>query len=554
MATPTNTVIPNPPPVTSSGQPVSQSSGSIVPEVQYNSNPTGISAPVNANASVSSLDPIDASQLSGSSPFTLPSTPSLPNYDISNLPSLSSLLNPAPTAAQQKQDSLDSELENDEGKLGTEAAATITAQNAAGVPGFQSTLNDLNAQLNQLKTDAATATENSEDREAPMFAINGEQAQIQRQQSVKALGISSMIQATQGNLSLAQDQATQAVTLQFAPVQAEIDYLKQALSDNQENLTEEDKNRSNMLQVELQDRQDQLDQNKSDMATAQAWAAAAVKNNPGNAAATSAAQRALGLDYTQPGALQQALGLLGQYQTDPTATAQAVANLASTRADIAYKNAQTAALASAGDGSSLAQNNLKTTQDGSQYIDGSSLTGANAVSAQKAAAAAGIPYVSSADAAVLENISSAQTNLAGIQAALANVSPSNALSRLFEIPNYAAEGTTQSGPEANDISSYQGWKASMISAIKGIAGPGSGGARGAALVQQMMDTIPAETDTKAVAAQKIATLNSLLSTSQASILGTQPTAGTTVMTGPDGKQYNVPNAQVAAFTAAGGHK
>ena len=84
------------------------------------------------------------------------------------------------------------------------------------------------------------------------------------------------------------------------------------------------------------------------MATAQAWAAAAVKNNPGNAAATSAAQQALGLDYTQPGALQQAISLLGQYQSDPVATAQAVANLASTRADVAYKNAQTAALASAG--------------------------------------------------------------------------------------------------------------------------------------------------------------------------------------------------------------
>ena len=94
----------------------------------------------------------------------------------------------------------------------------------------------------------------------------------------------------------------------------------------------------------------------------------------------------------------------------------------------------------------------------------------------------------------------------------------------------------------------------MLSAIKGIAGPGTGGAKGAALVQQMMDTIPSETDTTAVAAKKIATLNSLLSTAQASILGTQPSAGTTVMTGPDGNQYNVPNAQVAAFTAAGGHK
>ena len=144
---------------------------------------------------------------------------------------------------------MDSQLENDEGQLGTEAAATVTAQNNAGVPGYQSMLNDLNAQMKQLQSDAATATNNSEDREAPMFAINGEQAQIQRQQSVKALGISSMIQATQGNLSLAQDQATQAVTLQFVPVQAEIDYLKQALSDNQENMSEEDKNQANELQV-----------------------------------------------------------------------------------------------------------------------------------------------------------------------------------------------------------------------------------------------------------------------------------------------------------------
>lgn len=548
MAIDPNTVIPTPPPVTTSGQPISQSSGSIVPG--------GGASPVTptTNASVSSSDPIDATQLSGSSPFTLPNTPSLPNYDISNLPSLSSLLNPAPGPAAQKQTDLEGKLATDEGTLGTQSAAQITAEASAGVPGFQSTLNDLNAQLNQLKTDAATATNNSEDREAPMFAINGEQAQIQRQASVKALGISSMIQATQGNLSLAQDQATKAVTLQFAPVQAEIDYLKQALSDNQENLSEEDKNRASELQVELQDRQDQLDQNKSDMSTAQAWAAAAVKNNPGNAAATSAAQQALGLDYTQPGALQKAMTLLGQYQSDPTATAQAVANLASTRADIAYKNAQTAALASAGDGSTLAQSNLKTTQDGKQYIDGSSLTGANAISAQKAAAAAGIPYISAADSAVLDNISAAQTNLAGIKASLANVSPTNSAQHLVAMFEYPLMGAVQDGSMGNDIASYGSWKASMLSAIKGIAGPGSGGARGAALVQQMMDSIPADSDTQAVAAQKIATLNSLLSTAQGSILGTQPSAGTTVMTGPDGNQYNVPNAQVAAFTAAGGHK
>jgi len=47
-------------------------------------------------------------------------------------------------------------------------------------------------------------------------------------------------------------------------------------------------------------------------------------------------------------------------------------------------------------------------------------------------------------------------------------------------------------------------------------------------------------------------VNSIGSPSTGSSASTSSSSGTTVMTGPDGKQYNVPNDKVAAFKAAGG--
>jgi hypothetical protein len=531
------------------GQDITKAGGSIVPTAPSSSAPysTASTSPL-----TSTSPSIDVSSLTNpTSPFSLPSSPPDPSATLSgtlnSIPSIASIVGQenTQTPAEQTNKVLNDQLltlsQQDAGKT----QAQTTANNAAGLPGLTAQLTDLNSQITALQKQANAiplqVQQNFAGEGATSGAVNSIQTGLLRQNTIKALGLSSLASALQGNISTAQAQADAAVKAQFDPIEAEITYINDAIAANKDQMTKEEQEQADTVKAQLDDRTTQIGYQREDMQTAQAWAAAAVKNNPGDQGAQLAAQKALGIDYTQPGALQQAMQLLAPYQSDPTATAQAVANLQSTRADIAYKDAQIKALNDAGDGGTLAQNNLKTTASGTQYVDGSSLTGKNEQAAQQAAAQAGIPYVSAANSGVLTNIDIARSNIAGMQAALTNLSPSNALSRIFEIPNYAAEGLTQSGPEANDLGTYDGWKSGMITAFKGMSGVGTG-ARGATLVQQLMDDIPAPTDTKAIAAGKIADMNTKLDNSEQGILGTTPSAssGSSPAKGTDGATYGYP--------------
>ncbi len=77
-----------------------------------------------------------------------------------------------------------------------------------------------------------------------------------------------------------------------------------------------------------------------------------------------------------------------------------------------------------------------------------------------------------------------------------------------------------------------------------------------AAVANITKELPTVYDTQATVQTKVQNLQKLLNDRENAILGTTGTNGsnqTTLMMGPDGKQYNVPNDQVAAFTKAGGH-
>lgn len=276
--------------------------------------------------------PIDASTLGGVQPFKLPDTPSLPSYDLSTLPSIDTLSNPSPTATEKTQDALGEKALAATAKLGTKAAAQIEAENAAGLPGFNKQLNDINAQIRDLQTQSVSAYNASEGRLAPTFAIRGEQAQIERQRSVKALGLSAVAQAIQGNIALAQSQANRAVEVEFGPVQAELDYLTKALQLNEGKLTREESKRKDALTIQLAERQRLLDNAKEDKKIIYGWAAEASKNGASSLLINQA------IDATDP---LQALRILTPFMSDPVAKERALADLALVRAQTAKVKAET---------------------------------------------------------------------------------------------------------------------------------------------------------------------------------------------------------------------
>jgi hypothetical protein len=280
--------------------------------------------------------PVNVATIGTAPNISLPPPPTQTAYDISSLPTVSTLLNPAPTALDTQQTDLQGKLLADTKTLGTKTVAQSTAETAAGLPAFNAQLTDINGQLQTLqKENAAIPLQIQNDfagRGATAAGVAPIQNEHLRNNSIKALGLSAIAQTLQGNVALAQQQANKAVELQFAPVQADIDYLTQALSINKDNLSREDQKRADVLQVQLQDRQRLLDQQKQDKGTILSWAAEAAKNGANTVVINQAMQA------SDP---NQALQLLGQYLSDPTAKQQALANLALTRANINKTNADT---------------------------------------------------------------------------------------------------------------------------------------------------------------------------------------------------------------------
>lgn len=298
-------------------------------------------APAGTSLDVSTT-PVDVSALSGTaSPFNLPSAPVSSTYDISTLPSISSLLNPTPTAAEQKQTQLERTLQADTAKIGGKTAAQITAEDAAarklgattGLSDFTTQLRDITSQIGSLDKQIAAAPLQTQDEFAGRGATAAGVAPIDaaknRNLTVKRLGLSAVAETLQGNIASARETAARAVEYEFAPIQAEIDYVKQALADNAGTLSREDAKRAKALDVALSERQRVLDQQKADKTGVQQIAMTAAKYG---------APSTILNDLLSAPDVSTAISLAGSYLQDP----QAKFELQSAQLEVELKKAQIA--------------------------------------------------------------------------------------------------------------------------------------------------------------------------------------------------------------------
>jgi hypothetical protein len=287
---------------------------------------------INATYSPGSQNtPVNVATIGTAPNINLPSPPTSAAYDISSLPTVSTLLNPNPTALDTQQTDLQGKLLADTKTLGTKTAAQSAAETAAGLPGFNAQLTDINGQLQTLQKENAAIPLQVQNDFAGRGATAGGVAPIQNEQlrnnSIKALGLSAIAQTLQGNVALAQQQANKAVELQFAPVQADIDYLTQALSINKDNLSRQDQKRAQTLTIQLAERQRLLDSQKADAEAVHSVANIAAKYG---APADILNKILSGTDYAT--ALSSAAG----YLQDP----QAKYDLEGARLDNVLKQAQ----------------------------------------------------------------------------------------------------------------------------------------------------------------------------------------------------------------------
>lgn len=311
--------------------------------------------PGNTPYSVSTPSPITpASLTSTENPISLPPTPTYHTPDAS-ISSFDSLLTnyQAPTAEASTLATNKSNIQTLMDKLLGKTAAQNTADQNFGVIDYTAQLKALDPQLTDLQNQykdlnnqAANIPniiqEQAAGRGVTAAGIAPQTASELRKNAIQAgtvaskfLALNSQAAILQGNLSNAKDLADRAVNAQFEPLEKQLDYETKLYALNKDSLDRADKQKSDLLGIQLQERSRQLDDAKADKSTIVAMANATVKNFPNDPQAQYAAQQAL-----QANDLQTAFRLVGQYQQDPQAAAKAIAELAQTRAQttLAYAN------------------------------------------------------------------------------------------------------------------------------------------------------------------------------------------------------------------------
>ncbi len=468
---------------------------------------------------------------------------------------------------------------------------TNTAEANAGVPAMAATVNTLTSQVEALANQATDlqnqaspggAIANQEQQDvlgrgvttaglAPISAGDLRKNQIQQSAiASQALTLKSALFAAQGNLTLAQDAADKAAKAQYEDQQNQIAYQQALIAANAPQMTKEEKAQADTISAQLADRQNQITQAQDDKKTILAMVAAAYQNNPGNPAAMQAAQQAISLSNQQVPDLTAAFNLLGQYQSNPLDTEQKIAAIQASRAATAKSNYELSAEQGTGSSSVPVQNGngstvnvptnvapyYNTSHSGVGYVDASSMEG---TAAQKTAIinqaqASGLKVITNKNTATdLFNIGDANNKLDTVLSTLQGIDQPDWVSRLaFGLGATKLAVSTQSSSAQAASGALSSIGTDVLKAMQGV----QGSRMSQAAVANITKELPTVYDTQATVQTKVQNLQKLLNDRENAILGTTGTNGsnqTTLMMGPDGKQYNVPNDQVAAFTKAGGH-
>lgn len=184
----------------------------------------------------------------------------------------------APSRAEAEQSSLLGDLTSAYQKLGGKAERAASLEAAAGVPEDIKRLKEISLQIAQRNAEFNRAAVNQEGLLAPQFVIDQNKNFIARQQAVEIGALTSVAQALQGNIKLAQDTVDRTINLEFQDAQNEVDRLKAFLDVNAVNLSREDKKKADALAIQLAERTRLLEQAKEDRAAVLNIAAEVAKN------------------------------------------------------------------------------------------------------------------------------------------------------------------------------------------------------------------------------------------------------------------------------------
>lgn len=123
-------------------------------------------------------------------------------------------------------------------------------------------LQNLNTQLASAKAEYDKLAEQNANRPISSRIIGGTADRLQRSAAINLGSLSSIAQALQGNVNLAMDIANKTIDIKYEPIQTEIDNQKFQLNQVYDQLDREDKRKADALNIVLDERQRNVDEQK----------------------------------------------------------------------------------------------------------------------------------------------------------------------------------------------------------------------------------------------------------------------------------------------------
>lgn len=244
--------------------------------------PTLAPAPIAATPTPAAPVTINSTNAAPATPiaYTTPAPTPIPNIS-----TLDTSVTPTPASPDiDEANSLTSQLADLNTSLEGESTDETADEATLGVPALQATQNDLSAQLTGLQNEAA-AIPNQLQLDATGRGITADglapmQTARLRTNSIAALGVSTLLAASKGQIANAQSQAQQMVAAKYDPIQEQITAATanlKLIQNSPEYSAEEKAQAAAQLQTQ-NEKQAQLDQAKTNYSDVQNIAITAAQN------------------------------------------------------------------------------------------------------------------------------------------------------------------------------------------------------------------------------------------------------------------------------------
>jgi len=248
-----------------------------------------------------------SNQITASSLSSSPSLREAPAAIPTDFTSFVNSLTPDTSALTKSGDRLRSDISDTLTDLEGKGARQLEVEQDLGLPEDRQRLREINLQIAQLRGEFDKAIVNEEGAVRPQEFITGRQDFLQKKSAVMVGALTSVAQALQGNITLAEQTADRTIEQEFADEEARLRRLEFEYTENKDAIEKADKKGADKLALYLDERKRVLQDQKEERKEVLSLAQEAALNGASNSIVTKVASAA-----TTEEALSIASGWIGR--------------------------------------------------------------------------------------------------------------------------------------------------------------------------------------------------------------------------------------------------